>query len=188
MGIQYTDIFHSKALQNLPTLGFLVSKIYHLATRPEIPSSETTSSQPIKQPLSDLCSRDNNPRKMIQMEKKNVRLFYLSIFESNYFDSLSGHCATVSRICIFWKFILLWDPLIELHFSSLMVCILLCTYNRMKYFVAIFFWRFVAVSTHHLKTFLFNFLFQNVSTYMKEQCLIGIARFLCPSLHFHFNV
>jgi hypothetical protein len=35
MAKKYTNIFHSKALQNIPTLGFLVRKyIYHLATLP----------------------------------------------------------------------------------------------------------------------------------------------------------
>jgi hypothetical protein len=32
MGIKYTNIFHCKSLQNLPKLGFLGLKIYHLAT------------------------------------------------------------------------------------------------------------------------------------------------------------
>jgi hypothetical protein len=34
MAIEYTDHFHSKALQNLPKFGFLVMKIYHLAALP----------------------------------------------------------------------------------------------------------------------------------------------------------
>jgi hypothetical protein len=32
MAIKYTNIFHSKVLKNLPKLGFLGLKIYHLAT------------------------------------------------------------------------------------------------------------------------------------------------------------
>jgi hypothetical protein len=32
MIIKYTNIFHSKALQNIPKLGFFGMKIYHLAT------------------------------------------------------------------------------------------------------------------------------------------------------------
>jgi hypothetical protein len=34
MAIEYTDLFHSKAPQNLPKLGFLVLEYkYHLATQ-----------------------------------------------------------------------------------------------------------------------------------------------------------
>jgi hypothetical protein len=38
--IQFTNIFHSKVLQNIPKLGFLLRKyIYHLATQPGIYSA-----------------------------------------------------------------------------------------------------------------------------------------------------
>jgi hypothetical protein len=32
MDIKYADIFHCKPHENLPKFGFLVKKIYHLAT------------------------------------------------------------------------------------------------------------------------------------------------------------
>jgi hypothetical protein len=32
MAIKYTNLFNSKALRNLPKLGFFGMKIYHLAT------------------------------------------------------------------------------------------------------------------------------------------------------------
>jgi hypothetical protein len=35
MSIIYSNIFHCKALQNLPKCRFLVSKVYHLATLPK---------------------------------------------------------------------------------------------------------------------------------------------------------
>jgi hypothetical protein len=37
MVIKCFNIFHYKALQNIPKLGFLVFKINHLANLPEIP-------------------------------------------------------------------------------------------------------------------------------------------------------
>jgi hypothetical protein len=37
MGIKYTIIFHSKALQNLPKLGFFGLDIYYLATEMQAP-------------------------------------------------------------------------------------------------------------------------------------------------------